>query len=69
VTLIIRERTFLSLAEAPQAAQDVVAAAAGLLHSKSVMIPVSNTRYSQHNSNITTIIITVIISAKKKKLI
>ena len=64
---LITERTFLSLAEAPQASQDV-AAAAGLLHSKSVMILVSNTRYSQHNSNITTtkIIIIVIISAKKK---
>jgi len=63
---LITERTFLSLAEAPQASQDV-AAAAGLLHSRSVMILVSNTRYSQHNSNITTrIIIIVIISAKKK---
>ena len=65
---LIAESNFLSLAEAPQASQNVVAAA-GLLHSKSVMTLVSNTRYSQHNSNITTIIIIKVIISAKKKLI
>jgi hypothetical protein len=44
------ETIIVSLTEALQSSQDVVAAA-GLLHSKRVMSMVSNTRYSLNNNN------------------